>query len=151
MGLLCSRETIKTDASQAGWGAVWRGNTVQRKWDASWIGAHINLLELEVVFRALIHFLPQLQEMQVIACSGSTTVMAYINHQGGVRSISLHSKARDLLLWAPIQGVSLSAVHLQREDNVPANLLSRGVPDQENGDFTQQWYRPSGFSLGRPK
>ncbi len=128
LGPLCSRETITTDASQAGWGAVWRGNPVQGKWDASWIGEHINLLELEAVFRALIHFLPQLQEKQVIVRSDSTTVVSYINHQGGVRSVSLHRKARDLLLWAHARGVSLRAVHLPGEDNVAAYLLSRGDP-----------------------
>ncbi|KAL0202363.1 hypothetical protein M9458_000381, partial [Cirrhinus mrigala] len=77
------KETITTDASQAGWGAVWRGNPVQGKWDAPWIGVHVNLLELEAVFRALIHFLPQLQEKQVIVRSDSTSVVSYINHQGG--------------------------------------------------------------------
>ncbi len=51
-----------------------------------------------------------------------------INHQGGVRSISLHRKARDLLLWAHAQGVSLRAVHLPGEDNVAVDLLSRGGP-----------------------
>ncbi len=94
-------------------------------------------LELEAVFRALIHFLPQLQEKQVIVRSDSTTVVSYINHQGGVHSVSLHRKARDLLLWAHARGVSLRAVHLPGEDNVAADLLSRGVPGQENGDFTQ--------------
>ncbi len=128
LGPLCSRETITTDASQAGWGAVWRGNTVQGKWEASWIGEHINLLELEAVFRALTHFIPQFQEKRVVVRSDSTTVVSYINHQGGVRSISLHRKARDLLLWAHAQGVSLRAVHLPGEDNVAADLLSRGGP-----------------------
>ncbi|KAL0151074.1 hypothetical protein M9458_053587, partial [Cirrhinus mrigala] len=128
LGPQCSRETITTDASQAGWGAVWRGNPVQGKWDAPWIGVHINLLELEAVFRALIHFLPQLQEKQVIIRSDSTSVVSYINHQGGVRSISLHRKAQDLLLWAHARGVSLRAVHLPGEDNVAADLLSRGGP-----------------------
>ncbi len=65
---------------------------------------------------------------RVIVRSDSTTVVSYINHQGGVSSISLHRKSRDLLLWAHAQGVSLRAVHLPGEDNVAADLLSRGGP-----------------------
>ncbi len=64
----------------------------------------------------------------MIVRSDSTTVVSYINHQGGVRSISLHRKAQDLLLWAHARGVSLRAVHLPGEDNVAADLLSRGGP-----------------------
>ncbi len=90
------------------------------------MGEHIFLLELEAVFRALIHFLTQLQEKQVIVCSDSTTVVSYINHQGGVCSISLQRKAQDLLLWAHARGVSLRAVHLPGEYNVAAKFLSRG-------------------------
>lgn len=128
LGPLCSREMITTDASLEGWGAVWRGNPAQGQWDASWKGAHINLLELEAVFRALIYFRPRLREKHVIVRSDSTTVVSYINHQGGLRSTSLYRRARDLLLWAHAQGVSLRALHLPGEDNVAADLLSRGGP-----------------------
>ncbi len=151
LGPLCSRETITTDASQAGWGAVWRGNPVQGKWEASWIGEHINLLELEAVFRALIHFLPQFQEKRVIVRSDSTTVVSYINHQGGVRSISLHRKAQDLLLWAHAQGVSLSAVHLPGEDNVAADLLSRGGPRPEEWGLHPALIQATWLRFGKAK
>ncbi len=61
----------------------------------------------------------------MIVCSDSTTVVSYVNHQGGVSSTSLHRKARDILLWAHAQGVSLRAEHRRQSSS---RLLSRGGP-----------------------
>lgn len=49
-------------------------------------------------------------------------VVAYINHQGGLRSPNRHCVAHKLLLWA------LKAVHLPGVMNWAADLLSSGRP-----------------------
>ena len=58
----------------------------------------------------------------------NSTVVSYINRQGGMRSRALHNGARRLLLWPHAHGVSLRAVYLPGKDNVAADLLSRGGP-----------------------
>lgn len=56
-GRVSSRETITTDASKPGWGAMWKNCPVQDSWQ---LAVHINLLEMEAVQQALKHFLPDL-------------------------------------------------------------------------------------------
>lgn len=87
---------------------------------------HVNLVELEAVFQALLHFLPELQENCVIVRTDSSTVVSYINHKGGVCSPPLFRKAWGLLLWAQAQGLTVRSVHLSGVDNAAATLLSRG-------------------------
>ncbi len=58
----------------------------------------INCLEMLVVFLALKTFLPVLKRHHVMVRSDSMTVVAYINHQGGLRSHTLCRMARRLPL-----------------------------------------------------
>ena len=57
--------------------------------------------------------------------SDNTTVVAYINHQGGTTSSSLSLMAENLLLHWHQQGLLLSARHLAGVSNVLADFLSR--------------------------
>ena len=43
---------------------------------------HINLLELEAVIRTVQHFLPQLQNQNVLLKRDNTTLVQYVNKQG---------------------------------------------------------------------
>ncbi len=61
---------------------------------------HINGLEMLAVFLALKTFLPALRGHHVLVCLDNRMVVAYINHQGSVRSQSLYRMAKRLLLWA---------------------------------------------------
>ena len=128
LGPGCSRVTITTDASEAGWGALWENHPARGQWGPFWRGTHINLLELEAVYRALVYFLPVIQGRHVLVRTDNSTVVAYINHQGGLRSWSLHDLTHKILLWAHAQGVSLKAIYLPGVVNVAADLLSRGGP-----------------------
>ncbi len=49
-------ETVTTDASLTGWGAVCQGRPAHRTWTEAHRGWHINRLELLAVFLALQHF-----------------------------------------------------------------------------------------------
>ncbi|KAK7898546.1 hypothetical protein WMY93_019399 [Mugilogobius chulae] len=128
LGHGAARITVTTDASQTGWGAVWEGRFARGTWDSVRRHWHINLLEMEAVYLALHQFLPVVRGRQVLVKTDSTAVVSYINHQGGLRSPSLHARARQLLLWAQSEGVSLRAFHLPGPLNTAADLLSRGAP-----------------------
>ncbi len=56
---------------------------------------HINRLELEAVFLALKVFQPQLEQQHVLIRTDNTSMVSYINHQGGIRSRALCKQAMD--------------------------------------------------------
>ena len=116
---------LTTDASLMGWGAHLGGSEVAGHWDIDWQRQHINLLELEAVRRALDHFHPQIRNRSVLVRTDNTTVVAYINRQGGTRSKRLWSLTRLLLEWCMKHRISLQAVHLPGSQNSIADRLSR--------------------------
>ena len=76
-------------------------------------------LELQAVLLALKHFLPFVRGQHVLVRTDNTTVVAYINRQGGLRSSHLHMLAHRLIIaFTRILGVL----------NLGADLLSRGNP-----------------------
>ena len=124
------RELVLTDASLTGWGAVYRGTPARGLWRPPWLGQHISVLELRAVFLALKAFLHQLEGRHVLVRSDNTAVVAYVNHQGGLRSHCLHRLARDLLVWAHTHLLSLRAAFIPGSMNIAADILSRaGPPD----------------------
>ena len=90
MGVVLTRKVVTTDASLVGWGATHEGRTVNGTWSPQMRLAHINCLELLAVSLALKHFLPFLKGQHVLVRTDNTTVVAYVNRQGGLRSCHLH-------------------------------------------------------------
>lgn len=124
--------TLVTDASLDGWGAHLGALQVAGHWSPDWQGCHINLLELEAVFRALRHFHHLVRGSCVLVRSDNMTTVAHINRQGGTHSRSLWELTERLLLWCLRAGVSLQARHLPGKLNTVADLLSRlkGAPTE---------------------
>ncbi|XP_049432622.1 uncharacterized protein LOC125889006 [Epinephelus fuscoguttatus] len=122
------RETVTSDASRSGWGAVWRGRPAQGQWSVRDRACHINVLELRAVHLALRHFLPHLQGRHVLIRSDNKAVVSQINHQGGTKSVRLLSASRRLLTWAVPRLSSLRAVWLSGNQNRVADFLSRHKP-----------------------
>ncbi|KAL0173812.1 hypothetical protein M9458_029780, partial [Cirrhinus mrigala] len=85
LGALCHRVTLATDASLTGWGAVMNGHLAHGLWSGHQLTWHINCLEMLAVFLALKHFLPDLRDCHVLVRTDNTSVVSYINHQGGLR------------------------------------------------------------------
>lgn len=81
---------------------------------------HINCLELRAVNLAVEWFLPDTLHRHFLIRTDNTTVVVFINHQGGV-SLRL---AKDLLLSAD-QHQTTGAVHVPGHLNCGADLLSR--------------------------
>ena len=89
---------------------------------------HINCLELQAVSLALKHFLPFLRGQHVLVRTDNTTVVAYINRQGGLRSPQMHTLAHRLTIWGNAHLLSLRATHVPGARNWGADLMSRGDP-----------------------
>ncbi|XP_049322641.1 uncharacterized protein LOC125782478 [Astyanax mexicanus] len=128
LGTISARKVITTDASLWGWGATHEGRSVNGQWSPSLRLAHVNVLELRAVCLALRHFLPYVENSHVLVRTDNTTVVAYINKQGGLRSLQLHRLAHRLIIWSNANLLSLRATHVPGVSNRGADLLSRGHP-----------------------
>ena len=74
---------IFTDASKEGWGAHLDEHTARGQWSLPESKLHINHLELKAVFLALKEFQTLVFNKTVLVATDNTTVVAYINKEGG--------------------------------------------------------------------
>ncbi len=116
---------VSTDASATGWGAMCNGHATAGLWTGPQLQWHINCLELLAVWLAMRRFRTLLHEKHILVRSDNTATVAYINHQGGLRSRRMSQLARHLLLWSQKHLRSLRAVHVPGELNRAADELSR--------------------------
>ena len=86
---------------------------------------HINCLELKAVIHALQHWAQVLRGHQVIIATDNSTVVSYINKQGGTHSPTLLRLTVKLLLWLEAQNIIVRARHIPGCLNVIADHLSR--------------------------
>ena len=115
---------IFTDASSQGWGAHMGDSKISGTWTLTDRKLHINSLEIKAVTLALQHWAPLLQGRQVMVATDNSTVVSYINKQGGTRSPTLLRLAVDLFLWLESQGIIVRARHIPGCLNVIADHLS---------------------------
>lgn len=149
-GLVHPQETISTDASLEGWGAVWGTRTTSGTWSPEESTLHINLLELEGVRRAIHHWAPLLHDTEVTVLSDNSTAVIYINRQGGTRSKSLCHRTWELLHFCRSRRIHLKASHLAGPDNVMADALSRSRYDENEWSLQQEWADILFDVFGRP-
>ena len=86
---------------------------------------HINHLELKAVFLDLKEFQTLVFNKTVLVATDNTTVVAYINKEGGMKSGSLCALLWRILSWCTRQQVTLRARHIPGRLNVIADKLSR--------------------------
>ena len=84
-----------------------------------------NHLELKAVFLALKEFRTLVCNKTVLIATDNTTVVAYINKEGGMKSGSLCALLWRILSWCTRQQVTLRARHIPGRLNVIADKLSR--------------------------
>jgi ribonuclease HI len=77
--------TLYTDSSLQGWGAFLEGKSASGVWSLVQQQEHINLLEMRAVLLALQHFKTLLVSKAVVLATDNTTVVAYLQNQGGTR------------------------------------------------------------------
>ena len=116
---------LYSDASSSGWGAHLLDQNVSRVWSAQEKLLHINLLEMKALFLALQAFREDVAGHHVTAMCDNSTVVAYVNKQGGTVSRPLCLLTSRLLRWTESFDVHLEARYLPGESNVLADVLSR--------------------------
>ena len=114
-----------TDASNEGWGAHLGDFTASGLWSTQESALHINLLELKAVLLALKRFEQLCWNQTILVCSDNTTVVSYINKEGGMKSGSLCALLWRLLMWCNQRQIVLRARHIPGHLNVIADKLSR--------------------------
>ena len=77
---------IFTDASIEGWGAHLNEHSAGGTGSLRGSKLHINYLELKAVFLALKEFQDLCSSKIVLVATDNTTVVSYINKEGGMRS-----------------------------------------------------------------
>ena len=77
---------IFTDASKEGWGAHLNERTARGSWSPPESRVHINYLELKAVFLPSKEFQDFCTDKIVLVATDNTTVVSYINKEGGMRS-----------------------------------------------------------------
>ena len=116
---------LYSDASSSGWGAHLLDQKVSGMWSAQEKLLHINLLEMKALFLGLQAFQEDVAGHHVTAMCDNSTVVAYVNKQGGTVSRSLCLLTSRLLRWTESFDVHLDARYLPGESNVLADVLSR--------------------------
>ena len=116
---------IFTDASKEGWGAHLNEYIARGTWSLPESKLHINYLELKAVFLALKEFQKLCIDKMVLVATDNTTVVAYINKEGGMRSGPLCALLWRILTWCTQKQVTLRARHIPGHLNVVADKLSR--------------------------
>jgi hypothetical protein len=85
-------------------------------WEDCHLEEHINLLEMKAVLLSLRHF----QE-----ATDNTTVVAYLQNQGGTHSFSLYLLCREIMLLCDSLQTVLTVRHIPGNQNLIADALSR--------------------------
>ena len=114
------------DASLTGWGC-WtsEGKEAFGAWSAGESELHINVLEGLSVLFALKCFFRSTYNCNILVRSDNTSVVAYINKQGGTACSRLCDIALELWEFSIARNITLSASHLSGVSNVKADRLSR--------------------------
>ena len=116
---------IFTDASTEGWGAHLNKHTARGTWSMPESKLHKNYLELKAVLLALREFQSLSSNNIVLIATDNTTVVSYINKEGGMRSGTLCALLWRILTRCTKNQVTLKARHTPGRLNVVADKLSR--------------------------
>ena len=116
---------IFTDTSKEGWGAHLNEHTARGVWSLPESKLHINYLELKAVFLALKEFQTLCSDKIVLVATDNTTVVSYINKEGGLKSGTVCALLWRILTWCTKNQVTLKARHIPGRLNVVADKLSR--------------------------
>ena len=116
---------VFTDASQKGWGAHLNEIVLSGLWSNKEAQLHINVLELKAVLLALKGFQEHLQGQSVLICSDHSTVVSYLNKEGGTHSIEMCALIWRILAFTNSRRIQIRARHVPGSLNVIADSLSR--------------------------
>ena len=118
---------LYTDASHFGWGAHLEPMSLSfhGRWLEDQSRLHINMLEIMPIRFALIKTLKYIRHSCVMISTDNTTVVSYINKQGGTHSPDLSVQVWKILLWCLKHQIVIRICHIPGRFNVLADKLSR--------------------------
>ena len=119
------KKLIFTDASNTEWGARLDHDSTGGVWSRVKKLLQINLLEMKAVLLALQFFKTTWRNNHVLIASDNTSVVSYINKQGGTRSAELCALTWRILTWCNLNNVTLTARHVPGSLNLIVDSLSR--------------------------
>ena len=131
--------TGETEPEPLDWGSRLGDFTASGTWSVPESQLHINFVELNSVLLALKRFQHMVQGKFVLVATDNTTVVAYINEEGGMRSGSLSALLWWLLCWCNLRHVVLKARHIPGHLNVIADKLFRQGQLIRNGLFIRRY------------
>ena len=114
-----------TDASLTGWGASWQDNHLSGQWSPQDSNQHINWLELEAIWLAVLQWGPLWINQRARVYCNNNTAVAHICKQRGTHSISLFNKTLELFHLLDQFRILLIPTHLPRARNLTADAVSR--------------------------
>ena len=124
---------VFTDASNEGWGAHVGSETAGGRWTAEELSDHINVLELRAILLGL-QSLCEATQKHIRIMTDNTTALAYVKHQGGVKSGECQAVAKKIwLLIAHVPGV----------ENVLVDFHSRHFQDNLEWSLSDKILRKS--------
>ena len=128
-----------TDTSNKGWGAHLDQNSTKGLWSDQEERLHINVLELNAVS------LDQCQNQTVLVATDNSTVVAYINKEGGTHSVEMCAFLWKIMTLCHCCHITLKARHIPGCLNVMANL------SRSNQVQSTEWSLHSGVQTDLPK
>ena len=108
-----------------GWGAHLNEIVLSGLWSYKEAQLHINVLELKAVLLALKGFQEHLQGQRVIIWSDNSTVVSYLNKEGGTHSIEMCALIWRILAFTNSRRIQIRVRHVPGSLNVIADSLSR--------------------------
>ena len=111
-----------TDASNKGLGTHLDQSSTKGLWSDQEKRLHINVLELKAVSLALRSFKDQCQNQTVLVAPDNSTVVAYINKQGGTHSAEMCTLLWKIMTWCHHCHITLKARDIPGCLNVIADL-----------------------------
>ena len=118
---------IFSDASLTGWGSHLEpeGLLYHGVWSKTQSRLHINILEMMAISLTLRRALQFIKNSTVLISTDNTTVVAYLNRQGGTHSQDLCMEVWKTLIWCHQNQINLLIKHIPGKFNVLADRLSR--------------------------
>ena len=118
---------LYTDASHYGWGAHLEPMSLSfhGRWSEDQSQLHINMLEIMVIRFALIRAFKYIHHSCVMISTDNTTVVSYINKQGGTPSPNLCVEVWQILQWCLKHHIVVRIRHIPGKYNGLADRLSR--------------------------
>ena len=143
--------TLVSDASLSGWGA-WssHGETVFGGWSDVESDEHINVLELRAVIFAFQCLFRLTYNSSILVRSDNTSVVAYINKQGGTCSKLLCDLSLELWEFCIRRNITISATHISGLSNGKADELSRRNQSEHSYYLTQDTFSALCDSISFP-